>query len=72
MRHRDFSRYISTDEDRRTVRRWLCVSAIGYGLLGLLVIGGSAVRFPQADTSHTVKEAGPIPMTTASNTIHTL
>ena len=71
MTHRDFSRYISTDEDRLTVHRWVYGSTIVYGLLALLVIGDIAVRNHQTDPSHNAKTTGPIPMTIATNKIRT-
>jgi len=50
--HRDFSRYISTDEDRLTFRKWVRGLAIFYGLMGLLVVSFVAVRNYQTDMSH--------------------
>jgi hypothetical protein len=49
---RDFSRYISTDEDRLTFRKWVRGFAIFYGLVGLFVVGFVAVRNYQTDMSH--------------------
>lgn len=50
--YRDFSRYISTDEDRRTFRKWVRGLAVFYGLVGLLVASFVVVRNYQADISH--------------------
>jgi hypothetical protein len=51
--HRDFSKFISTDDDRRTVRKWVFGTAIFYGLAGLIVVGSVAVRNHQTDVAST-------------------
>ena len=48
---RDFSRDISTDEDRLTFRKWVRGFAIFYGLVGLFVVGFVAVRKTIKQTS---------------------
>jgi len=56
---RDFSRYISTDEDRLTFRNWVRGFAIFYGLVGLFVVGFVAVRNYQTDMSRNAAAATP-------------
>jgi hypothetical protein len=56
---RDFGRYISTDEDRLTFRKWVRGLAIFYGLVGLFVVSFVAVRNYQTDMSHNTAAATP-------------
>ena len=64
--HRDFSSYISTDEDRLTFRKWVRGLAVFYGLIGLLVVSFVAVRNYQADISHNGAAAAPAANTMAA------
>ena len=68
--HRDFSRYISTDEDRLTFRKWVRGLAIFYGLMGLLVVSFVAVRNYQTDMSHNAAAATPAAKMIAINNNH--
>ena len=65
--YRDFTNYISTDEDRLTCRKWVRGLGVFYGLMGLLVVSFVAVRNYQAGMSH--NEAAVAPATNAMASI---
>jgi hypothetical protein len=65
--HRDFSKYISTDEDRLTFRRWVRGLGIFYGLVAFVVGSFVAVRSYQIDTSHHAAAADPAATMIATN-----
>jgi len=63
--HRDLSKYIATEEDRLTVRKWTLGFAVFYGLLGVFLVGTVAARNYHADAaSHTTSPAS---VTVAAN-----
>jgi len=66
---RDFSKYLSTDEDRLTFRKWIRGLVILYGLTGLFLVGFVMVRNYQTDVSYSA--ASPAPTTIATNTNRT-
>ena len=57
--YRDFSKYISTDEDRLTFRKWVRGLGIFYALVALVVGSFVAVQSYQTDMSHHAAAAGP-------------
>ena len=64
--YRDLSSYISTDEDRLTLRKWVRGLAVFYGLMGLLVVSFVAVLNYQTDMSHNGAAAAPAANTMAA------
>jgi hypothetical protein len=65
--HRDFSEYISTDEDRLTFRKWLVGLGAFYGLSILLIVSLVAVRSHQTIMPHNVAVVAPAATTIAIN-----
>jgi len=68
--HHDFRKFISTDEDRLIVRKWIRGLVILYGLVGLLLVGIIAAQNFQTDVSYSAAVSAPTAMAINSNRDH--
>jgi hypothetical protein len=50
--HRDFSKYISTNDDRLTFRKWKSSSGMIYGMALLLLVSFAAIQSRSTGMPH--------------------